>query len=155
VAAVASQSQPAAAGDVWRAVTRAARQTPAQRAPALAAMLAALPATTDYERRYRLVDGIAALGDAPALAALDARVAARPAPAETGALRQVAIRAIASAPRPEAVRLVLDGVRDHDPGVRLAALAALAGSESDAAGAWAGPGGVDAGDDAIDRAIGA
>jgi len=174
IAAVASQSQPAAAGDVWRALTRAARQTPAQRAPALAAMLAALPATADYERRYRLVDGIAALGDAAALAALEAQLAALPATAETAALRQVAIRAIASAPRPEAVRLVLDGVRDRDPGVRLAALAALAGSESDAAGAWAVPGGAGAGADAsaspgsagarsspggsaelIDRAIGA
>jgi HEAT repeats len=158
VATVASQTQPAAAGDVWRAMTRAARQTPAQRGPALAAMLAALPTITDYERRYRLVDGIAALGDAAALAALEAMLAALPATtatAETAALRQVAIRGIASAPRPEAVRFVLDGARDRDPGVRLAALAALAGSEGDAAGAWSAPGGVDAGADAIDRAIGA
>ena len=152
LAAVAVQSRPAAAGDLWRAMTRGARQAPAHRAPVLAAMLAALPGATDYERRYRLVDGIAALGDAAALATLEALFRGLPASAsvETAALRQVAIRAIASAPRREAVRFVLDRVRDRDPGVRLAALAALAGGETDAAGAWDAGGG----NDAIDRAIG-
>jgi hypothetical protein len=144
LAAVAAETRPAAAGDLWRALTRGARAAPASRAPVLAALLAALPAATDYERRYRLVDGIAALGDAAALAALDALFRGLPASAERAALRQVAVRAIGSAPRPEAVRFVLDSVRDGDPGVRLAALAALAGG--DAAGGAAL-------DDAIDNAI--
>ncbi len=163
LAAVAAESRPAAVGDLWRALTRAARGAPAGRAPVLAAMLAALPAATDYERRYRLVDGIAALGDAAALAALDAlfrglpAAAERaallrglPAAAERAALRQVALRAIGSAPRPEAVQLVLDSVRDRDPGVRLAALAALGG---DPAGAWTAGSPSAAVDDAIDNAI--
>lgn len=150
IAAAAAQTVPAAAGDVWRALTRGARQTPSARAPALAAMLAALPAAPDYERRYRLIDGVAALGDAAALARLDELFRALPATAQTAALRQVAVRAIASAPRPEAVRFVLDSVQDRDPGVRLAALAALAGGQADADGAWRAAGGVDA----IDRAIG-
>jgi HEAT repeat protein len=147
--AAAAQPQPATAGDLWRAVTRAARQAPAQRGPALAAMLAALPAASDYERRYRLIDGIATLGDAAALATLEAALRALPATAETAALRQVAIHALGGAPRPEAARLVLAGVRDRDPGVRLAALAAV----SDGDAAWAAPGGGDAARDGIDRAI--
>ncbi|HEY0476102.1 MAG TPA: HEAT repeat domain-containing protein [Kofleriaceae bacterium] len=150
LAAVAAQSRAPAAGDLWRAMTRGARRAPASRAAVVAAMLAALPAATDYERRYRLIDGIAALGDAAALATVEGLFRALPATAEAAALRQVAVRAIASAPRPEAVRFVLDRVRDRDPGVRLAALAALAGGEGDA-GAEAG---VEAGVDAIDRAIG-
>ncbi|TMQ15428.1 MAG: hypothetical protein E6J90_25440 [Deltaproteobacteria bacterium] len=148
LAAVAAQTGPEAAGDLWRALTRRARQSAADRAPVLAAMLAALPAAPDYERRYRLVDGIATLGDAAALTTLEATLRGWPAGPETAALTQVAVRAIAAAPRPEAVRLVLAGLRDRDPGVRLAALAALAGSESDATGAWSS-----AGRDAIDRAI--
>jgi hypothetical protein len=151
LAAVAAETRPAAAGDLWRAMTRAARAAPAGRAAVLAAMVAALPAATDYERRYRLVDGIAALGDAAALAALDALVRGLPASAERAALRQVAVRALGSAPRPEAVQLVLDGVRDRDPGVRLAALAALGGG--DAAGGWTAAGAPGTVDDAIDNAL--
>jgi hypothetical protein len=151
LAAVAAETRPAAAGDLWRAIARGARAVPASRGPALAAMLAALPAATDYERRYRLVDGIAALGDAAGLAALEALFRGLPASAERAALRQVAMRAVGSAPRPEAVQLVLDSVRDGDPGVRLAALAALAGG--DAAGGWTAPGAPGKVDDAIDNAV--
>ena len=145
VAAAASQP-PAIAGDLWRALTRGARAAPANRAAVLAAMLAALPTVTDYDRRYRLIDGIAALGDAAALHTLDATLAALPAGAEAAALRQVAIRAIAGTPRPDAIQFVLDRAADRDPGVRLAALAALAGE--------AAAGSPDR-DDAIDRALAA
>jgi hypothetical protein len=148
VAAVATQGQAQAAGDLWRAMTRSVRHTPANRGPVLAAMLAALPAATDYERRYRLVDGVAALGDAAALQTLDAMLRALPAAPATSALRQVAVRAIATMPRPDAVGFVLDAARDRDPGVRLAALGALAGGEADASRAWS-----TAGPDPIDRAI--
>lgn len=135
---------PAAAGDVWRAIARSARHTPSQRPSVLAAMLAALPTATDYERRYRLADGIAALGDAAALRTLDESLRALPASAETFALRQVALRAIGAAPRPDALGFALDGSRHTDAGVRLAALSALAAAEP-----WG-----DRARDPIDRAIG-
>jgi hypothetical protein len=153
VAAVAALPTAAAAGDLWRAMTRSVRQVPANRAPVLAALLAALPAATDYERRYRLVDGIAALGDDAALRTLAALFRALPPGAQTAALRQVAVGAIAGTPRPEAVGFVIESLRDRDPGVRLAALAALAGSEADAGDAWHAAGGPGAIDDAIDGAI--
>jgi len=151
LAAVATQGEAAAAGDLWRAMTRGVRQAPAHRAPVLAAMVAALPAATDYERRYRLVDGIAALGDEPALQALGALLRTLPATAETAALRQVAIAAIAASPRPEAVGFVVESAHDRDPGVRLAALAALAGSEADPGNAWQAAGGPGVPDQGIDR----
>src|SRR4029453_17886692 len=99
--------------DLWRAMTRSVRHTPANRAPVLAAMLAALPAAADYERRYRLIDGIAALGDAAALKTLDALLRGLHASPEAAALRQVAVRAIASAPRPDAIGFVVDAARDR------------------------------------------
>ena len=131
IAAVAAQTSAPVAGDLWRAMTRSVRAAPANRAPVLAAMLAALPAASDYERRYRLVDGIAALGDAAALQALATTLHGLPASPESAALRQVAVRAVGAAPRPEALALVIAGARDRDPGVRLAALGAL-GGEPDA-----------------------
>jgi hypothetical protein len=152
-AAVAAQTTAAAAGDLWRAMTRSVRQVPANRAPVLAALLAALPAATDYERRYRLIDELAALGDDAALRALAALFRALPPSAQTAALRQVAVRAIAGTPRPEAVGFVIESVHDRDPGVRLAALAALAGGAADAGDAWHAAGGPDAIDRVIDDAI--
>jgi len=155
VAAAQAQAAPApAAGDLWRAATRAARARPAERAAVLAAMSAALPAAADYERRYRLVDGVAALGDAPALATLTSWLGGLPAGDEAAALRQVAARALATSARPEALDLVLALVRDADPGVRLAALGALMQAGDAAAGA-PGPWHAAAGADAVDRAIGA
>jgi hypothetical protein len=143
--AVATQARAAAAGDLWHAITRGTRASPGHRQPALAAMTAALPAALDYERRYRLVDGIAALGDAPALSRLAAWLAALAPGAEASALRQVAVAAIAANPRGAAMGFVVDHARDRDPGVRLAALSALAVAELDgpprpADGAAASPG---------------
>jgi hypothetical protein len=156
LAAAAAHANPAAAGDLWRAAARAARAAPDQRAAAVVAMRAALATAPDYERRYRLVDAIAALGDATALRALAALLAGWPAGAQTAALRQVAVRAIASAPRGEAIELVLALARDADPGVRLAALAALASDgparSPEAAGNPAET--STAIDDAVARAIG-
>ncbi|MBA2543073.1 MAG: hypothetical protein H0V17_25755 [Deltaproteobacteria bacterium] len=138
-----------ASGDLWRAATRGSRQQVAARPAVVGAMLAALPSTTDYERRYRLIDGIAAHGDAAALAALADALRALPADPQGAALRQVAVRGIASSPRSEAAPLVINFTRDTDPGVRLAALAALADPTSTASGPWHGPGGPDE----IDRVI--
>jgi hypothetical protein len=151
--AVAAQPTAAAAGDLWRAMTRSVRQVPGNRGAVLAAMLAALPAAADYERRYRLVDGIASIGDAAAMDTLAALFRTLPETAETAALRQIAVRAIAGAPRPEAVGFVLDSAGNRDPGVRLAALAALAGGEADAGNAWRTTGGPEAIDRVIDHAI--
>ena len=138
-----------AAGDLWRAVTRRARSAPEERGPALAALAAALPAATDYERRYRLVDGLATLGDAPALRTVGDMLAHVPAGAEHAALAQVAALALAVDPRPEALPLLLQLVRDPDPGVRLAALSAFAVATGGPGGAWHGP----EGPDEIDRVI--
>jgi len=146
VDAATRNADPPAAGDLWRALTRHARTEAAARAGALAAQLAALPGAADYERRYRLVDGIATLGDAAAMRTLDALLRGLPAGAQASALRQVAIRAVGYAPRPEAIKLVLGFAQDPDPGVRLAVLTALAGAETDVSDPWHtadGPDGID------------
>ena len=148
VAAAQNESEPASAGDLWRAITRHARATPADAAQALAALQAALPAATDYERRYRLIDGIATLGDATALRALEGALRALPAGSIGAALRQVAVVGAASVPRPEALALIIGLATDPDPGVRLAVLSALAGTESDVATPWHTPE-----PDGIDRII--
>lgn len=146
VAAATAQAHPAASGDLWRAVTRHARAVAADRASALAALTGALATATDYERRYRLIDGIATLGDASAIAALEGTLHALPAGAEASALRIVAIKGSAVTPRTEALPLVLGYATDPDPGVRLAVLSALATATADPASPWHtanGPDGVD------------
>ena len=144
VAAAQLDARAPASADLWRAVTRRAHSAADERAAALAAMVAALPAAADYERRYRLVDGLAQLGD---VATVDAFLRALPAGPETAALRQVAIHAVA--PGPAAAELVVHLAGDPDPGVRLAALAVLAVTEGDASSAWH----VAHGPDGIDRSI--
>lgn len=134
IAAARAQAVAAVAGDLWRAAARSR-----DRAAVLPAMLAALPAAQDYERRYRLVDGVAALGDAAALQALAAMLGALPDGAERAALQQVALHAMAAAPRAEATPRVIAAASDRDPGVRLAALGALASATE---GADATEGGV-------------
>jgi hypothetical protein len=147
-----AQPKAAASGDLWRAITRAAhlRSTnPAEVAAARAALSAALAKATDYERRYRIVDGIAAVGDAAALHTLAETFKQWPAGAETAAIKQIAARSIAVNPRPDALDLITTLVVDADPGVRLAALSAIADAGGGAAGPWHGP----SGPDAIDRVI--
>jgi hypothetical protein len=145
-----AQSDAATAGDLWRAVSRAGRTNVAARPAIVAAMLGALTTATDYERRYRLIDGIAMHGDAAAVAQLADLLRGLPATAEGSALRQVAIRGLSASPRAEGAPLVINATRDPDPGVRLAALAALAETNAVASGSpWTGPGGPDE----IDRVI--
>jgi hypothetical protein len=138
-----------AAGDLWRAVTRRARTTKAERPTALAAMTAAFATATDYDRRYRLVDGIATLGETAELRQLEAQLRALPEGAQRAALFQVAVSGIASSPRPAALPFVLALATDPDPGVRLAVLGALAGVEDDPASPWHTPDGPDG----IDRVL--
>lgn len=149
VQAAAREVDAPVAGDVWRALTRKARGDASLASGVLPAMLAALPGAADYERRYRLVDGIATLGDAPAMATLAAYLRGLPAGVHTAALRQVAVLAIGTSPRPAALRLVQAFAVDPDPGVRLAVLGALAGATTDAPDPWHTPGGPDG----IDRLI--
>ncbi len=149
VAAVQETNVAPRAGDLWRAITRRARAQGGERPAALTSLLAALASTTDYERRYRLVDGVATLGDAAALRTLARVLAALPPGGEAAALRQVAIAGTTALPRPEAASLVIGLAADPDPGVRLAAVRALASLGTDAGGAWHLPDGPDA----IDRVI--
>ncbi len=144
--AASKHTDPAGSGDLWRALTRHARTDATARPGALAALVAALPSATDYERRYRIIDGIATLGDAAAMRTLEALLRSLPAGAQTSALRQVAIRSIGYAPRPDAIKLLLGFAQDPDPGVRLAVLSALAGAETDVSDPWHtadGPDGID------------
>jgi hypothetical protein len=147
----AAQNAPGApaSGDLWRAVTRRAHAVAPERAEALSAMTTALAGANDYERKYRLVDGIATIGDAEAMRALAGMLRGLVADTSAAAYKQVAARAIADNPRAEALELVLAFARDADPGVRLAALGALAGAEAGTAGPWHVPDGPDS----IDRAI--
>jgi hypothetical protein len=147
--AARSSTSPQAAGDLWRALTRRAHARPGERGPALAALTAALPTATDYERRYRIVDGIAAIGDEAALRSLATLFSSLPESADLAAFKQVAARAFAVNRRPEATDLVIKLTTDSDPGVRLAALSALSGAGSGGAGPWHGP----SGPDGIDRVI--
>jgi len=149
LSAAQAATAPEAAGDLYRAATRRAHATAADAPPALAAFTAALATATDYERRYRLVDGIASLGDAPALAELAKLIQSLPAGSARSAFDQVAARAIAKAPRPEALDLVLLFLREPDPGVRYAALTALGATEGGTPGPWHRA--VDA--DGVDRVI--
>jgi hypothetical protein len=149
VAAAGTATEAAAAGDLWRAVTRRAHRTVDERAEAIAQLSSALAAATDYERRYRIVDGLAALGGGDALKTLTAWLGKLPIDAQTGAYKQIAARAIATNPRTEATDLLVTLTRDRDPGVRLAALSAIASATGTTAGAWHG----NAGPDGIDRVI--
>jgi hypothetical protein len=125
VSAAKAASTAAAAGDLWRATVRAARAgDAAARSTTLAELQAALPSATEYERRYRLVDGIATLGAAADLTALAAEIG-KVGGAEATVLRQVAAIAIGATPRSEALELVLALTHDDDAGVRLTALKAF------------------------------
>jgi hypothetical protein len=128
-------------GDLWRAATRAVRRDEPARAAVVAAMRAALATAgaSDYERRYRLIEGIATLGDDAALDDIDRLLRGLAAGAQRAALTRVAINGIAARPRATATRLVIAALRDADPGVRLAALAAVATTSSDAVAAWHDP----------------
>jgi hypothetical protein len=148
--AAQAATKPSASGDLWRAVTRRARAHTDERPAALTAMTAAITQNNDYERRYRLVDGIAALGDVTALKSLTALLKQLPADdAEAIAYKQIAARAVAVNPRPDAFDLITALAADRDAGVRLAALSALAGASGGSEGAWHGAVGADG----IDRIL--
>jgi hypothetical protein len=147
----AAESKASASGDMWRAITRRAHAKAEERGPAMAALGAALPNARDYERRYRIVDGLAAVGDLAALRSITSLFKQWPANEETLAIKVVAARAIAVNPREDAVELIATLANDGDPGVRLAALSALAvaSGATTTTGPWSGS----AGPDGVDRVI--
>lgn len=147
--AAQAATKDSAAGDLWRAVTRRARAHADERPAALTAMSTAITQSNDYERRYRLVDGIASLGDLNALKSLTALLKQLPANEESIAFKLVAARAVAVNPRPDAFDLIVALTTDRDAGVRLAALSALAGTSGGSEGAWHGAVGADG----IDRVL--
>jgi hypothetical protein len=136
LAAATAATAPEVAGDLYRAATRRARTSPADVQPALAAFTAALATATDYERRYRLVDGLAALGDKAALDRVVTLLRSLPADGARFALDQVGASAISKAPRADALELLLFFLQEADPGVRYAALTALGVAESGPPGPW-------------------
>ena len=142
-----------AAGDLWRAATRRAHTTAGERSATVAAMTEALRGATDYERRYRLFEGLATLGDGPAIDALGHALAAVPDGADRAAFAQVTARALASNPRPEALGLAMTLARDPDPGVRAAAIGALDAADAGTVGPWHAPDGPDATDRVIASAL--
>jgi hypothetical protein len=135
--------------DVARGVGLAAGKATAaaaDRARAVAALAAALPAAASYELRYRAIQGLAALGDDAAVATLDAELAKLPPGGETSGLHQVAALSLARNPSARASSLLLRLATFADPGVRLGALASLSQRA-----AVAGDGAAD--EPAIDQAL--
>lgn len=125
VTAARAATSPAAAGDLWRAVTRRGRATGDERPAAVAAMVGALQSAPHYETRYRLVDGVATLGDGAALDALQRYLSQLPRGPARSAFEHVAATAIARVSRDTTLTLIRWLMREPDPGVRVAALSAL------------------------------
>ncbi len=152
ITAAIADGEAAREADLWRALGLAAvRGDDALRASATEAIAARAGAVDDYERRYRLIEALAALDDAGAVRALRGLVAALPAGGgEPAALRQVAAAGLARLRADGAAALLADLAADDDPGVRLAALGALAGRD-DLAGD--GPWAAGASPDAVDRVL--
>lgn len=130
VEAARTASSPEAAGDLWRAAIRTHDPS------VLPALIAALPTASDYERRSRLAAGIAELGDRAALDQLTAWLTTLPDDGARAAYGQVIASAIAKAPRPDALPLLLAILKEHEAGARHAALTALGATEAGPPGPW-------------------
>jgi hypothetical protein len=133
--------------DLWRAVGLAALATPADGATAIDALAARAGEVTDYERRYRIVAALAAIGEPAAIDSLDQLLGALGDGTEAAALRQVAAAGLAES-GVHAAKLLATLADDSDPGVRLAALKALAGRNDLGADAWSG-----SNQEAVDRVL--
>ncbi|HTJ43736.1 MAG TPA: hypothetical protein VL463_16635 [Kofleriaceae bacterium] len=146
----AAASTGAKAGDVWRAAVIADRDGKLVR-PLLRDVLAK---GASYDERYRAIEGLAE-GDDADVAAVGAAVKTLGDSAVAGALKSVAARGLGRNHRaPAAASLLLELAADGDPGVRLAAIGALASREpSGSSGAWVDPT-PEAARDSIDRVIG-
>ncbi len=125
VAAAQAGADELVRADLWRAVALAV--TPADRAATAAAMRAALDAAGDrYELRYRLIAGLAALGDDADVRGLGA-VLARLADDPYGrALARVGAHGLAENSTPEAQVVLATLAAAADAGTRLDAIRGLA-----------------------------
>jgi len=149
-AQAAADGAPDREADLWRAMGLAAmRADDGGRQIALVALAARGREATTYELRYRILAALAPFPDAEATDAIRAIV--EPLSGDEGAaLRQVAAGGLAGSTSPGAAPLLADLANDADPGVRIAALHALAGrGDLGADGAWSAGGSADA----VDRVI--
>jgi hypothetical protein len=112
-----------AASDLWESAILSAR-TEAQHAGLLQAMLVELPAAADYERRYRLISGIASLGSPTELAAVRDLIEREQDDAFRSAYKHAIAEAFAREPRAGEVAALVSLFQDADPGVRRAAISA-------------------------------
>jgi hypothetical protein len=156
---VAQASQAAADGaaereaDLWRAVgIAAAHAQPADRAAAIEALARRGAEVTDYERRYRIAASLAPLPDAAAVDASRALARSLGDGGEAAGVRQVLAAGLARSSADGAGVLLGELAADGDPGVRLAALRALAGRDDGGGGAWVASS-AGAQRDAIDRVL--
>lgn len=128
VAAVtAGADRPAAwQADVWRAAGKAAVAAPVEVREATAtAMLTALEAADDHERRYRLVVALTPLAGPDGLDRLRRWLDAHAATASDRALRRLVADGLTRNPQADARLWAIELVADADPGTRLAAIRGL------------------------------
>ncbi len=132
----AATNAPESEADLWRAMGLAAmRADDGERQIALVALAARGREATTYELRYRITAALAPFPEAEAAAAIRAILEGQTGD-EGAALRQVAAAGLVGSPSADAEALLAELATDGNPGVRIAALAALAdrgaGASSDA-----------------------
>jgi hypothetical protein len=146
----------------WRALALAGAGpdvTGAQRAALIELLVSALAQPASYPIRAWQARGVAALGDAAAVATLVRVLAALPSGAERAALETMVAEALGRNRSSHGLAALREAIASPDAGVRLAAIDALRTLRDDGAGAPA-PGGpwtttdASASADAIDRLIG-
>jgi len=153
VSQAATDGATAREADLWRAVgLAAARGAADERGKAIDALARRAAEITDYERRYRIAGALAALPEPAATDAARALAKGLGNDGEAAAVRQVLAAGLARSRSPGAAPLLAELATDRDPGVRLAALRALAGRDDLGGGAWGGRGET-AGRDAVDRVL--
>lgn len=143
----------------WQALVLAGRRADAAaQARARAALVAALGGAASYPARAWQARGLAAFGDAAALAALAAWRTATATSAETIAIDTMVAADLAANSTPAADAALRAALRHADPGVRIAALAGLARRRDRGDLAPPASGGAStspaAAADAVDRLIG-
>jgi len=125
VATATAATDAAVEADLWRAVGILATGAPS-RSAALEAMAARLADAQDYELRYRLAAALGSIDDDAAVAALAGLLEQPTADARAIAIRRVAVMALGRNSHARAEVLIASTMADADPGVRIAAVEALA-----------------------------
>ncbi len=125
VAAATAATDISVEADLWRAVGALAPRAEA-RGAALEAMAKRLADAKDYELRYRLAAALGTIEDDAAVAALAALLEQPADDARAIAVRRIAVAALGRNPHPRAETLIASIMADTDPGLRIAAVEALA-----------------------------